>query len=235
MTKEYENVIYGQNGINTEKESSLHKSVKEGCGAYGGKVEVRIDGFIVDAVKNGLLIEVQTGNFASIKDKLKRLAQEHKVRLVYPVAQEKLITRISSEGEIINTRKSPRRGRVTDIFNELIRFPELVNNDNFTIEVLLARVEEIRCDDGKGSWRRKGVSIKDKRLIEIFESIVLENKKDFSGLLPKSIEQPFSSRDLAAAGGYPVNTARKITYCLKKMGALRECGKKGNLILYEII
>ncbi len=234
MTKEYE-VIYGQKGISMENESSLHKSVKESYGAYGGKVEARIDGFIVDAVKNDLLIEVQTGNFASIRDKLKRLVKEHKVRLVYPVAEEKLITRISAEGEVINTRKSPRRGRITDIFNELIRFPELVNNDNFTIEVLMSRVEEIRCDDGKGSWRRKGVSIKDRRLVEIFESIVLENKKDFSELLPESIKQPFSSRDVAMCEGCSASTARKIAYCLKKMGALRECGKKGNLILYETI
>jgi hypothetical protein len=67
-------------------------------------------------------------------------------------------------------RKSPRRGKLEDLFLELVRIPHLINHPNLTLEVLLIREEEIRHADGKGSWRRRGVSIIDHRLLEIIDN-----------------------------------------------------------------
>jgi hypothetical protein len=46
--------------------------------------EVKVDGFIVDIVRDNTLIEIQTGNFSSIRNKLEKLVRNYKVILVYP-------------------------------------------------------------------------------------------------------------------------------------------------------
>lgn len=168
--------------------------------------------------------------------KLKVLLKDHAVHMVYPVAENKWIVKITPEdGEIISRRKSPKRGSVYSIFSELIRIPDLINDDNLVIEVLLINMEEIWCLDGLGSWRRKGVSIRDKSLLSVEKSIVFKDKYDFLRLLPEGLEQPFTNKLLAEKACIPVRIAIKMTYCLKKMGALLETGRKGNAILYGVV
>ena len=60
---------------------------------------------------------------------------------------------------------------IVDVFEELVRIPSLFLEDNLSLEVLMIEDEEIRCLDGKGSWRRRGISIKDRKLIKIFEKV----------------------------------------------------------------
>ena len=60
-------------------------------------MEVKVDGFHID--RHNLLIEIQTANFSSMRRKLNTLAEEHPLRLVFPIAQEKWIIRLGADGE----------------------------------------------------------------------------------------------------------------------------------------
>lgn len=71
------------NGINTYNEKSLHADLKQWYALPGDKMEVRVDGYIIDLVRGDLLIEIQTGGFSPLKRKLAHLAQAHPVRLVF--------------------------------------------------------------------------------------------------------------------------------------------------------
>lgn len=216
-------------------EHSLHASIKKWYSLPGDEYEVRVDGFIIDIVRGDLLIEIQTRNFASIREKLGRLTKGHPVLLIYPIPREKWLVRVPvSGGGIIRRRKSPKRGRLTDLFDELVRIPDLIANTNLTLEVLMTREEEVRCDDGKGSWRRKGVSIVDRRLIDVIETARFTDSEDYLGLLPEGLHAPFSNKSLAKSMGVSVHTSRRMTYCLKRMGAIRQVGKIGNELLFEI-
>jgi len=222
-------------GIGLENESSFHSSIKKWYLVPGDRLEVKVDGFIIDIVRGDLLIEIQTRNFAAIKKKLLTLVKSHYVQLIYPVPKEKWITRLAASGdEVLSRRKSPKSGSVYDLFDELIRIPELINEEKFTVEVLMVRQEETRCEDGKGSWRRKGVSIKDKELIDVVERIKFNDKSDFLSLFPHDLSQPFSNKSLARTMGVPVRKVQKMTYCLRKMGAINEVGRKGNELLFII-
>src|ERR1044072_9107255 len=70
-------------------EKPLHASLKQWYARPGDRFEVPVDGFIVDIVRDDLLIEIQTRNFSAISRKLSRLTRSYRVRLVYPVVQEK--------------------------------------------------------------------------------------------------------------------------------------------------
>ncbi|MCK4258536.1 MAG: hypothetical protein KAX49_06135 [Halanaerobiales bacterium] len=227
-------IVEESNSIGMRNERSLHSELKKWYALPGDKFEVRVDGFIIDIVRGDQLIEIQTRNFYAMKKKLEKLIKNHQVHLIYPIPKEKLIIRISELGEIISKRKSPKKGKPIDLFDELLRIPKIINEKNFTLEILMVLEEEIRCEDGKGSWRRKGVSIKDHKLVEVLETIKFNKKEDFYKLLPGDLVQPFTNKILAERMKIPVRKARKITYCLKKMGMITELGKSGRELLYEL-
>ncbi len=217
-------------------EGSLHSEIKQWYARPGDRFEVRLNGYIVDILRDDHVIEIQTRNFLAIRNKLLTLCKTHQVRLVHPVFAEKWITRINEPGgEIIGKRRSPKKGTIISLFDELIRIPDLINLNNLTIEVLLIRAEEIWCQDGKGSWRRKGVSIIDRKLLDVFESVTFQDKADFLKCLPANLIQPFSNKSLALKLGCKTQSAGKVTYCLKKMGVIKEIGKIGNQLLFEVI
>lgn len=78
------------------------------------------------------------------------------------------------------------------------------------------------------------MSIRDRRLIDVLEQIPFSTNKDFRRFLPRTLAQPFSNKLLAEKMKDSLYLAQKITYCLKKMGLLREVGKKGNELLFTI-
>jgi hypothetical protein len=215
-------------------EYSLHSAIKNWYSSPGDKLEVRIDDFIVDIVREPLLIEIQTKNFSAIKKKLTKLLENHEVRLVYPIPQQKWIVYVTESGEIVRRRKSPKKGRLSDLFYELVRTPNLIKEENFSLDVLMIEEEEVRCNDGKGSWRRKGVSIKDRKLINVHSNVLFRNEKDFLNFLPSDLGKPFTNRELAKLSGISINLARKITYCLRKMGTITTVGKKGKELIFEV-
>jgi transcription initiation factor IIE alpha subunit len=99
----------------------------------------------------------------------------------------------------------------------------------------MIEVEEIWCNDGKGSWRRKGASIEDRKLIRVFERVVFEHKADFVRVLPEDLPDPFSNRNLAESLGITVNQSRKMTYSLRKIGTIKHVGKNRNQMLFRTV
>jgi hypothetical protein len=216
-------------------EHSLHSDIKEWYSLPGDKFEVKVDDFVIDVVRGGLLIEIQTRNFSAIKSKLASLVEKHRVRLVYPIPERKWILRITESGDVISRRKSPRKGKLVDLFYELVRIPELVDAENFSLEVLVIEEEEVRCNDGKGSWRRRGVSITDRRLINVTDRALFKNSKDFLKFLPEDLNDLFTNKMLARKTGISISLARKVTYCLRKMGAIATVGKNGKELMFRRI
>lgn len=222
-------------GIGLLQESSLHASLKTWYARPGDRFEVPVDGFVVDIVREGLLIEIQTRNFSALKTKLPRLVERYPLRLLYPVAREKWIVRLDAGGQRqISRRKSPRRGTLEHLFLELVRIPALACHPNFSLEVLMIKVEELWRDDGRGSWRRKGRSIQDRRLLEVVSQREFLTPEDFLALLPPGLPALFTTRDLARALAQPRYVAQKMAYCLSRMGVLVQAGKRGNYYLYGI-
>jgi hypothetical protein len=216
----------------TMNEHSLHSAIKKWYSLPNDRFEVKIDGFIIDILRGGLLIEVQTKRFRAIKRKLSSLVETHRVRLVYPIPERKWIVRITESGESVSKRKSPRRGKLVDLFYELVSIANLIARENFSLEVLMIEEEEIRCDDGKGSWRRRGVSIKDRRLINVTDRVLFRNEVDFLRFLPSDLKRPFTNRSLADLTGVSLSLTRKMTYCLRKMAVIRTVDKNGRELIF---
>ena len=214
-------------------ESSLHSAIKDWYSLPTDKFEVKISQYVADIVRGDLIVEIQTMNFSAIRKKLENLVQKHKVRLVYPIAERKCIVHLDKSGEVVSRRKSPSKGKLTDLFRELVRVPELIKEVNFSLEVLLIDEEEIRIDDGRGSWRRRGASIRDRKLVSVNTRILFENSIDFLKLLPEELHETFTNKELARSKKVSVRTAQQITYCFRRSGMLRVIEKRGKELVFQ--
>ena len=216
-------------------EYSLHSEIKNWYMVPGDELEAKVEDFIVDIHRNKLLIEIQTRNFSAIKKKLKKLLLNNHIRLVYPIAKLKWIVHISKSGNFVRRRKSPKKGNLIDLFYELVHMPELTKDKNFSLEVLIVEEEELRCYDGRGSRRRKGVSVKDRKLLNVLDRTLFKNSRDYLEFLPKELDRHFTNKALARKLGVPIRLAQKATYCLTKMGAISIAGKKRNEIVFSLL
>jgi hypothetical protein len=213
-------------------EQSLHNQLKEWYRRPGDRLEVDVDGFVADIVRGELIIEIQTGNFSTIRDKFGELLKAHRVRLVYPISERKWVVRV--DGDRLTRRLSPKRGRVEDIFNELVYMPKLAREPGFSLEALLVHSEDVLVNDGLGSWRRRRWSMQDRKLIDVEDRVLLEKPGDYLSLLPETLPETFTSKDISSASNVRPSLARKMAYCLCRMGVMEELDKKGRSKIYRI-
>jgi hypothetical protein len=215
-------------------EKPLHASLKNWYAQPGDRFEVPVDGFVVDIVRNALLVEIQTGSIASIKSKLTALAQSHPIRLVYPIAQEKWIVKPARDAQGKGTRRrSPKKGRLEDLFWEMVGLPHLLPNRNFSFEVLMIKEEEARRYDGNRKWRRSGWVTEERRLLEVVDHTVFESPADWRALLPEGLKS-FTARDLAQALDIASELAQRMVYLLREGRVIQLIGRQGRANLYGL-
>lgn len=219
--------------VGTLREKPLHAALKRWYAETGDRIEEPVDGFVIDLVRDELLIEIQTTGFSSMKRKLVTLLDEHAVHVVHPIPVEKWIVKLDEVGGVSSRRKSPRRGAAVDLFGELVSFPELVAHPNLTLEVLLTREEEVRRFDGHRAWRRKGWVIEERRLIDVMERHPFHSPTALASLLPEGLPPGFTTADLAVALPCHRRLAQQMTYCLREIGVIGMVGKEGNAIVYS--
>ncbi|HEY4718257.1 MAG TPA: hypothetical protein VIH14_04525 [Anaerolineales bacterium] len=217
--------------IGTLREQQLHAALKHWLAQPGDRFEQLVGDFHIDIQRETLLIEIQTAHFSSLRKKLGKLLEEHAVLLVYPIPETKWIVRQTKRGRRLTRRKSPKRGRMENLFDELLYIPELARHPNFRLCVLLTDQEEIWRDDGGGSWRRKHWSIADRRLLEVTRQMEFNQASDYLALIPAGLSAPFTHRQLAAALKAPLWLSTRMSYCLRKMGLLEERGRQGRELL----
>jgi len=228
------------NKISTLNEKPLHAALKVWYARLNDQLELSVDGFIVDIVRDDLLVEIQTRNFAAIRRKLAALTARHPVRLGYPTAREKWIVKLAppvgalprDRSTRLGRRKSPKRGTYEQVFEELVSFPKLLASPNFSLELLLIQEEEVRRYDGSRGWRRKGWVTHERRLLQVVDQRLFETPADMGALIPSALAEPFTTSQLAAAIGKPRRLAQRMAYCLREMGVIAPVGQRGNASLY---
>lgn len=212
-------------------ETSLHRQLKERYGpALGGRSEVAIEGFRIDAVSpEGTLIEVQSGALGPLRPKLRRLLPENQVRVVKPVVLSRRIIKRSRKGGAESApRLSPKRGVLVDVFDDFIGLARVFPHANLTVEVLAVEIDEVR------SPRRRwpGYAVVDRRLRQVVSTVTLRRPGDLWALLPDFGADPFTTRELAERLERPLAFAQRVAYCLRHAGAVASQGKIGNRWIY---
>lgn len=216
-------------------EGPLHASLKRWYAQPGDGIEVAVDGFVIDLVREDLLIEIQTRGFSSMKQKMAALLEGgHRIRIVHPIPIDKWIVKIDDDGTVLSRRRSPKHGMPCDVFTELVSFPDLMALEEVEIELALIEEEEIRRHETDGPWRRKGWATVERRLIDVLETITLSDVNDLADLLPPGLPRAFTTADLADGLRRPRRTAQQMAYCLRELEVLQTVEKRGNAYVYAI-
>ena len=214
-------------------EGPLHAALKAAYTANGGAAEVPVESFVADAVRGGVMYEIQTGSFSGLHRKMSALAEVGPVVLVHPVARNTRILKVDDGGEIGRPRTSPRHGELIHIVNELVYLPAMLNHPNFSVEAVLVDVEEIRVFDPEKRRRRGGWRVVERRLVEILDGLRLKRTTDLYEFLLADLPEPFGTRELADALEQPLHIAQKMAYCLRHAGVVEIVGKHGNALQYR--
>jgi hypothetical protein len=216
------------------REGSLHAAVKALLAEPGDRLEVPVGRFVIDLVRaDGELVEVQTGGFGALGRKLDALLDEHRVRIVHPVAAERRIVRVDEQGMVLGTRRSPKRATVVAVFDQLVAFPSLLTHPNLTLEVMLLREDHIRRPRPttvRGRTRDPG----ERRLVGVLDRVALRTPDDLLAAMPALPRKPFSTRELAAALGCSTLLAQRAVYCLRATGIVEPAGRRGRAPLHAI-
>jgi len=219
--------------IGTFNESSLHRTLKFTYAGRGGKTEVKTGEYVADGInKYGEYIEVQTGSFAPLPKKIKEFVKYGKVRIIHPIALSKKIEVYGTDGKLLYRRKSPVKGSKWNIFDALIHAPQLPLTRGVTIEIVMVDITDKRIKDGKGSWRRKGISLHDRELISRYESTLFKKPADYLQFIPFKKNEEFTSSLLSEQAGVDKWTARKALYVLTKLKVVKRNGKQGRSWIY---
>ena len=217
-------------------ETSLHRDLKQVYADEGAKFEVPLGKFRIDVVNGDCLVEVQHGSLSAIRDKVRELLSEHRVVVVKPIVVKKLLVKFDAKGgQVVGRRLSPKRGRLLDLFEDLVHFTRVFPHRRLTLEVPLVDIEEWRYP-GHGRrrrWRENDHQVEDQKLVSVGEVYRLRTAKDLGRLISCKLPRPFHTGHLAESLSIERWEAQRIAYCCRKVGTVREVGKQGNARLYE--
>lgn len=218
-------------------ETSLHRDLKTVYADRDARFEVPFGRYRIDVVNGCELVEIQHGSLSAIRDKIRELLEgKHAVTVVKPIIHLKRLIKLDSRGgEPVSERLSPKRGRISDLFDELIHFTRAFPHPQLTLEVPIVNIEERRYP-GHGRRRRRRESdyqIEDQRLIEILETHRFRTALDLRRIVPGKLPRDFDTAELAKAMNEPRHIAQRAAYCFREMGAVRQIGKRGNAVVYR--
>lgn len=211
--------------IGTLNEGSLHAALKAHYARPGDQLEAPLEGFVIDIRRADLLVEIQTSSFGAMGAKFDRLLNAHRMLLVHPIAIETYLQRPGKQA-----RRSPKRGSILGIFDELVSIPTLLDHPNLLLDVVLVSVTEVQ----RARRGRPGFRTIDRQLREVLEIRRFRGTEDLAALLPAGLPAEFTTADLATAAQVSRDRAQRMAFCLRALDIITERGRTKAGILYAL-
>lgn len=207
--------------------------MKELYAGRAARCEEVVDGYRIDAIRRGRLIEIQQSSLSALRDKVRTLVASHRVVVVKPLLARKVIVRVDPRtGEVVSRRCSPNHESIWNLFEELVHFTNVFPHPRLTLEVVLVDIEEERIDRERRRWNKGAFRVVDRQLTAVGEKYVLRTPRDLRRLLPATLPREFTTEDLARAIEVPRWLAQKVAYCLRQTQAIETLGKRRHAWLY---
>ena len=252
----------GDPHIGTLREKRLHAAIKlylcpdESCHerpvadllAAGEELSVKKRRMVADILMDGHILEVQTGGFFPLKEKISWYLTHTpcRVTVIHPIPAVKYLSWINPEdGSIISRNKSPKRGRVKDVAKELYWISDFIGDPRFSLRLLLLELEEYRMADGWGRDGKRGSNRYERFPTALLGDVTLITPTDYAAyFLPDSFTIPdaegkypvFTAASFAKAAGIRGRATYGVLHLLEKLGLVEECEEKiGRSKTYRVI
>ncbi len=223
-------------GIGTVSEGTVHAVLKNYYEPYTDSQEQSIGGYIADIVGEKGIVEIQTGKFGNLSQKLKAFLNAAHVTIVYPIYTTKIMVNVDGEtGEVLRRRKSPIHDAPEKIFRELFPISEFLLSERLSIDIVSLEVDEIRISAaalGKKPRRGGRLSVYDRVPTRLMGITEIASPRDWAKLLPCIYETDFTAVD--AAKYMSSEYASAAVGLLYRGGILERTGKKGRAYTYSL-
>ena len=185
-----------KNSVGTLSEHRLHNALKYYVQPDKEFHEIKVDGYICDAVCEDGIKEIQTTAFQNIRKKLDRLLPNHAITVVYPVITEKRILVTYEESGECNIRKSPKKATVYNAFNELYKIREHLLSENLHFRMICVTCDEHRLYKGTKDGRKAFAKpIKTERIpTALVDDLQFYSLKELVSLFPKDLPENFDAK-----------------------------------------
>lgn len=220
--------------IGTKQEKTLHQTIKYYLTLDESLHEIKVENKIVDIYKEGEIFEIQTQGFDKMRDKLATLLPKYQLTIVFPIAYIKTIHSVNDLGEVVQTRKSPKKQSAFEIFKELYKIKQYLNHPNLHFKIIMFLSEEIRDIVPKRHVRSKGYKRSDQIVTDIVKEYDIYNKEDFNILLDEiNLPLEFTTQDIKKLTKVSVKTSTLVLNILLYLGVVEKIGNKNRYSLYK--
>lgn len=225
----------GTEGIGTLSEKTIHSVLKQYLSQDLRCQEIKIGPFFADVLVGHHIYEIQTRQFRHLRKKLDFFLPAYPVTVVYPISLHNRIRWIDPEtGAISEVGRSRKAGHVLQVFSELYQIRSVLSHPNFSLKLVLMDTEEYRLLDGRPGNRKQHATKCDKLPTALIAEYDLAVPADYMMLLPSSLPDTFTARELASCAGIPVSLAQTALLLLSELNVVQRTGKQGNAYLYEL-
>lgn len=223
-----------QNGIGTLGEKTIHAVLKHYYSPDCQYHEIKTGSYVADIKINSSIYEIQTRGFHTMRKKLDFFLQDYDVTIIYPIVHTKWLSWLDTEtGELSPKRKSPKKGACYQIFPELYAIKMFLRNPHLHFILSLIDVEETRYLNGWSHDKKKGSSRMDGKPVNFYDELHIKTLEDYQLLLPPSLPERFTSKDLMKCAHITQKTAGCGISILTEVGAIEQVGKLGRAYLYQ--
>lgn len=147
--------------------------------------------------------------------------------LVHPIAVETYLERPGTK-----QRKSPKKGSIYTLFEQLVSIPTLLDHPHLSLDVALVSVTRVQQRDPRARRGRGGFRTVDRRLREVLEIRRFADTADLLGLLPEDLPPKFTTADLATGAMVGRDVAQRMAYCFRALGEFAEHDRTRAGIVY---
>lgn len=225
----------GASGIGTLSERTLHRVLKYYFEEDSDNHEVAYLGAIADIKNSEGIIEIQTGSFSHLSEKLGRFLPSERVTVVYPLVVKKRIKWLDKDtGELTDSKREVRGKVLADCGRELYAIRKYIGAPGLTLKILGVCAIEYRCLDGYGKTRKNRASKLNTVPERITFELTLSEKRDYLALLPEGLGEEFTAKDFSRASGSRSRFSGCILRLLCELGVL-ERQREGRAYKYKTV
>ena len=222
-------------GFSVYQESYVHKAVKLYFDPNEEHHEVPILGSVADIFDGHAVTEVQTGGFAPLLPKLKKLVKSYPVHLVHPYP---MIThhrwQDTETGEIMIPKRQGQPKSLYSVARDIYALREIIPSDNLTVTVLAYECDEYRLLDGYGKDKKRRATLLGKIPTRLLGSVSFASREDYSAFIPDALPIEFTATEylrlIKSRSRYDTMAIKLLSH----LGFLGEIGKRGRAKLYGI-
>ncbi len=245
-------------GIGTLGEKQMHAAIKRFICPDESCHEVKIDGsalciksiegeednekkkrrFVADVLKNDTIYEIQTGSFAPLGEKIRWILDNtaYNVVVIHPIAETKWINYINGETrEIERRKKSPRKGKFTDIGGDLYYFRDFFDHPRFSLVLLMVEAEQYKRSSEEKYRRGKKYKKYELIPVSLLSALIFSDKASLAAFIPEALPSPFTVKDYSRLSGIRGRDAYSTVKTLAYLGFFEEAGKIGRASAYRTV